>query len=39
MVLDLGLSFWDIEEFLEVCGVHVDIVMLGWGTSYVTAYL
>jgi phosphosulfolactate synthase len=39
MVMDKGLSIREIEDFLELCGEHVDIVKLGWGTSYVTPNL
>ena len=39
MVMDKGLSVREIENFLEVAGPHVDIVKLGWATSYVTPNL
>ncbi len=39
MVMDKGLSLREIDDFLELCGDHVDIVKLGWGTSYVTPNL
>ncbi|WP_207422128.1 phosphosulfolactate synthase [Desertivirga brevis] len=39
MVMDKGLSIREIENFLEVSGPHVDIVKLGWSTSYVTPNL
>jgi len=39
MVMDKGLSLREIDDFLELCGEHVDIVKLGWGTSYVTPNL
>lgn len=39
MVMDKGLSLREIDDFLELCGDHVDIVKLGWGTSYVTPKL
>jgi len=36
LVLDKGYSIRQVEDFVEVCSDHVDIVKLGWGTSYVT---
>ena len=36
-VLDKGLSLDQARQFLEVCGPHVDIVKLGWGTAVVTS--
>ncbi len=39
MVMDKGLSVREIENFLEVAGPHVDIVKLGWATSFVTPNL
>jgi phosphosulfolactate synthase len=36
MVMDKGLSVRQAEDFLSVAGDHVDIVKLGWATSYVT---
>ncbi|WP_207533919.1 phosphosulfolactate synthase [Desertivirga arenae] len=39
MVMDKGLSIREIENFLEVSGPHVDIVKLGWSTSFVTPNL
>jgi phosphosulfolactate synthase len=35
-VLDKGLSLEQVRQFLEVSGVYVDIVKLGWGTAVVT---
>ena len=35
-VLDKGLSLPDIEGLFDTAGDYVDIVKLGWGTSYVT---
>ena len=35
-VLDKGLGPRAWEDVLETCGVYIDIVKLGWGTSYVT---
>jgi len=39
MAMDKGLSIREVEDFLSVSGNHVDIVKLGWGTSYVTPNL
>ncbi|QES90798.1 phosphosulfolactate synthase [Rhizosphaericola mali] len=39
MVMDKGLSINEVENFLSVSGPHVDIVKLGFGTSYVTPNL
>ncbi len=39
MVMDKGLSTQEAENFLSVAGNHVDIVKLGFGTSYVTPNL
>ena len=36
MAMDKGLSLREVEDFVSVCGEYVDIVKLGWGTSYVT---
>jgi phosphosulfolactate synthase len=38
-VMDKGLSVRQAEDFLSVAGDHVDIVKLGWATSYVTKNL
>jgi phosphosulfolactate synthase len=35
-VIDKGLNLRDIEGMFDVGGDFVDIVKLGWGTSYVT---
>jgi phosphosulfolactate synthase len=35
-VLDKGLNLRDIEGLFDTAGAFVDIVKLGWGTSYVT---
>lgn len=39
MAMDKGLSVRQAEDFLNVCGEYVDIVKLGWATSYVTPNL
>ena len=38
-VLDKGLNLRDIEGLFDTGGDYVDIVKLGWGTSYVTGNL
>jgi phosphosulfolactate synthase len=39
MVMDKGLSIRDVESLLDVSGEYIDIVKLGWATSYVTPKL
>lgn len=39
MVMDKGLSLTEVHNFLSISGPHVDIVKLGFGTSYVTPNL
>ncbi|MBC7849002.1 MAG: phosphosulfolactate synthase [Chitinophagaceae bacterium] len=39
MVMDKGLSIQEVHNFLSVCKPHVDIVKLGFGTSFVTPNL
>lgn len=39
MVMDKGLSIPEVHQFLSVAGPHVDIVKLGFGTSFVTPNL
>jgi phosphosulfolactate synthase len=39
MVMDKGLSVNEAENFLSVCHPHVDIIKLGFGTSFVTPNL
>lgn len=39
MAMDKGLSVREAEDFLEVAGDYVDIVKLGWATSYVVPNL
>jgi len=38
-VIDKGLGPRAWEDVLETCGDYIDIVKLGWGTSYVTPNL
>ncbi len=39
MVMDKGLSIPEVHNFLSVSNPHVDIVKLGFGTSFVTPNL
>ena len=39
MVMDKGLSIPEVENFMSVSHPHVDIVKLGFGTSFVTPKL
>jgi phosphosulfolactate synthase len=39
MVMDKGLSIDEIHGFMSICQPHVDIVKLGFGTSFVTPRL
>lgn len=39
MAMDKGLSVRQAEDFVETCADHVDIIKLGWATSYVTPKL
>ncbi|PZP51782.1 MAG: phosphosulfolactate synthase [Pseudopedobacter saltans] len=39
MVMDKGLSINEVENFLSIAQPYVDIVKLGFGTSYVTPNL
>src|SRR6185436_15426211 len=39
MVMDKGLSIEETKNFLSVAQPHVDIVKLGFGTSFVTPNL
>ena len=39
MAMDKGLSLRQAEDFMSVSANHVDIVKLGWATSYVTPLL
>lgn len=36
MVMDKGLSVRQAEDLIETCGDYVDIIKLGWATSYAT---
>src|ERR671927_843851 len=38
-VIDKGLNLREIEGLFDTAGAYVDIVKLGWGTSYVTRNL
>jgi phosphosulfolactate synthase len=38
-VIDKGMSLQEIEALFETAGDYVDIIKLGWGTSYVTRNL
>ncbi len=39
MVMDKGLSVTEVHHFMSVASPHVDIVKLGFGTSFVTPNL
>ena len=39
MAMDKGLSIRAAEDFASICADHVDIVKLGWATSFVTPNL
>lgn len=39
MAMDKGLSLREVEDFVSVAGEYVDVVKLGWATSYVTPNL
>ena len=39
MVMDKGLSFREAENMIDASGEYIDIVKLGFGTSYVTPRL
>ena len=38
-VIDKGMTLAEIDGMFEIAGEYVDIVKLGWGTSYVTRNL
>lgn len=39
MAMDKGLSLREVEDFISVAGGYVDVVKLGWATSFVTPNL
>lgn len=39
MIMDKGLSINEVHNFISVGGPHIDIVKLGFGTSFVTPNL
>ncbi len=39
MVMDKGLSVREAQDLVETCGEHIDLIKLGWATSYVTPTL
>ncbi|MFN6943726.1 MAG: phosphosulfolactate synthase [Cytophagaceae bacterium] len=39
MVMDKGLSIREVENLIEVSGHFIDLVKLGWATSFVTPNL
>lgn len=39
MVMDKGLSIREVHDFMSIGGPHVDIIKLGFGTSFVTPNL
>jgi phosphosulfolactate synthase len=39
MAMDKGLSIREAEDFMSIAADHVDIVKLGWATSFVTPNL
>jgi phosphosulfolactate synthase len=39
MIMDKGLSIPEVENMLSIGGPHIDIVKLGFGTSFVTPNL
>jgi phosphosulfolactate synthase len=39
MVMDKGLSIREVEDMIQTSGTYIDIVKLGWATSYVTPNL
>lgn len=39
MVMDKGLSLREVEDLIETSGPYIDIVKLGWATSFVTPNL
>ncbi len=39
MVMDKGLSLREVEDLIETSGAYIDIIKLGWTTSFVTPKL
>ena len=39
MIMDKGLSTREVEDLLEISSGYIDLVKLGWATSYVTPNL
>jgi phosphosulfolactate synthase len=39
MAMDKGLSVREAEDLVSISADHIDIIKLGWGTSYVTPVL
>ena len=39
MVMDKGLSLREVEDMLSMSAEYIDIVKLGWATSFVTPNL
>lgn len=39
MVMDKGLSLREVEDLIETSGPYIDIVKLGWATSFVSPNL
>ena len=39
MVMDKGLALRQVEDLLEVSSAYIDLVKLGWSTSYLTPNL
>ncbi len=39
MAMDKGLSLREAQDFVDVSGEYVDIIKLGWATSYLTPQL
>lgn len=39
MVMDKGLSMREVEDMISISGDYIDIVKLGWATSFVTRNL
>ncbi|MFH6984875.1 phosphosulfolactate synthase [Marinoscillum sp. 108] len=39
MIMDKGLSIREVEDMIDISGDFIDIVKLGWATSYVTKNL